>query len=328
MKRLTPYIILTAVLLLVIILASCAKDTKEDNGKITIVTTIFPMYDWIREITATCEEDVEIILLNKNGTDLHSFQPSVEDIRKIGSSSLFVYTGGESEEWAEDAVEATSKTQDSVLVLLPLLGDRALEEEHVEGMEEHEHEHEHEHEEEEEELDEHIWLSLKNARYLVNAIAQRLAAIDSKNAETYLKNAASYIEKLGALDKEYENTVRSSALNTLIFADRFPFLYMVKDYGLEYYAAFSGCSAETEASFNTIIFLASKTDSTKTDSVLIIENSDDKLAQTVIANTAQKNQKILVLNSLQSVRETDIENGMTYLSIMEQNLEVLKEALN
>lgn len=314
MKRLTPYLALIAVLAIILVFVSCTKPAEKDSSRITIVAAGFPQYDWLREITSGCE-DVDLVLLNRNGTDLHSYQPSIEDIRKIGDSSLFVYVGGESEEWAEDAVKATGKPGISVMALLEELGDLALDEETVEGMEEHEHE-------------EHVWLSLRNAAVLVKAISERLCTIDSKNAQTYLSNASAYINKLQALDSLYAETVKNSKSDTIIVADRFPFLYLVKDYNINYYAAFSGCSAETEASFNTIIFLSEKAESLGIDSILILEKSDDKLARTVIANTSDTNMKILVLNSLQSVNETDIRNNLTYLKVMEQNLEVIKEALN
>lgn len=325
MRRLTPYLALTLVLALILVFVSCTKPAEKEASGIRIVATGFPQYDWLREITDGCD-GVDLILLNKNGTDLHSYQPSIEDIRKIGDSSLFVYVGGESEEWAEDAIKATGKPQISVLALLEELGDLAREEETVEGMEEHEgHEHEHD---EEPETDEHVWLSLRNAVVLVKAISERLCTIDSKNAQTYLSNASAYISKLQALDSLYAETVKNSSLDTIIVADRFPFLYLVKDYNINYYAAFTGCSAETEASFNTIIFLSEKAESLGVDSILILEKSDDKLAKTVISNTANKNMRTLVLNSLQSVNETDIRNKLTYLEVMEQNLKVIKEALN
>ncbi len=322
MKRLAPYLALSAVLVMILAFVSCSKTSeKEDASTVRIVAASFPQYDWLREITKGVE-GVELVLLNKNGTDLHSYQPSIEDIRKIGSSTLFVFTGGESEEWAQDAVKALGKSEESVFSMLNELGERALEEEIVEGMEgEHE-------EYEDSEIDEHVWLSLKNAIYLVSSLAKRLSELDSANSQAYISNAKAYIEKLSALDKQYTETVKTSVLDTIIVADRFPFLYLVKDYSINYYAAFSGCSAETEASFNTIIFLAEKTESLGTDSILILEKSDDRLAKTIIENTELKNVKTLVLNSLQSVSEADINSGLTYIYVMEQNLEVLKEALN
>ena len=149
-----------------------------------------------------------------------------------------------------------------------------------------------------------------------------------ENKDVYASNAAAYQEKLSDLDTEYQNTVDSAKQNTLLFADRFAFRYLVDDYGLNYYAAFSGCSAESEASFKTVTFLADKLDELGVKTVLTIEKSDDRIAQTVIENTETKDQKILELNSMQSITSDEIADGVTYLSVMEDNLNVLKEALN
>ena len=190
-------------------------------------------------------------------------------------------------------------------------------------------EHEHDHaEEEEKEYDEHVWTSLRNASVVCEAIAATLEEMDPENKDTYQANARNYEAKLSSLDKEYQKTADSAKQNTLIFADRFPFRYLVDDYGLNYYAAFSGCSAESEASFKTVTFLAEKVDELGVNSVLTIEKSDDRIAQTVIENTKTKNQSIHELNSMQSITSEEIKNGMTYLSVMEDNLKVLQEVLN
>ena len=181
--------------------------------------------------------------------------------------------------------------------------------------------------EEETEYDEHVWLSLKNAEKIVKNISEEIQKIDSANAENYKKNAESYIEKLDALDKEYGNAVDNASVKTLLFGDRFPFRYMTDDYGMTYYAAFVGCSAETEASFETITFLAKKTDELSLGAVMTIEGNNHEIAETIVENTKDKNQKILTLDSMQSVTSQDVKDGVTYLSIMENNLDVLKEAL-
>ena len=182
----------------------------------------------------------------------------------------------------------------------------------------------HEHEEEK---DEHVWLSLKNAETLCGAIADALAQIDPDNKDTYAANAAAYIQKLSALDGEYQKAVDAASTKTVLFGDRFPFRYLVDDYGLSYYAVFVGCSAETEASFETISFLAKKVDELKLPCVLTIEGAQHKIAETIVQNTAEKNQKVLTMDSMQSTTSKDVANGVTYLSIMENNLSVLKEAL-
>ena len=312
-------------------IASAAPAKKNaSSGTVKIVTDIFPVYDWVREITKNSTAKIDLTLLLDNGVDLHSYQPSVADVAKIAECSLFVYVGGESEEWMDDACKEIKNKNSVVLKLLDSLGDAAKEEEVVEGMEgEHEHESadEHHHDEDEAEYDEHIWLSLKNAKVLCNTIAEKIAEIDPKNAQTYRTNAASYNAKLSSLDAQYQKIVDAASKKTVLFGDRFPFRYLTDDYGLSYYAAFVGCSAETEASFKTILFLAKKVDELGIPAVLTIEKSDGKIAKTIIKNTKAKNQKILTLDSMQSTTSNDVKKGVTYLSIMEKNADVLKSAL-
>ena len=325
--------------------AAPAKKNVSD-GTVKIVTDIFPVYDWVREITKNSAAKIDLTLLLDNGVDLHSYQPAVADVAKIAECDLFVYVGGESEGWMDDACKEIKNKNSVVLKLLDSLGDAAKEEEVVEGMEadhdhesadEHDHEHEHEsagehhheHGEDEEgpEYDEHIWLSVKNAKILCNTIAEKIAEIDPKNAQTYRANAAAYNAKLSILDAQYQKIVDAASKKTVLFGDRFPFRYLVDDYGLSYYAAFVGCSAETEASFKTILFLAKKVDELGIPAVLTIEKSDGKIAKTIIKNTKAKNQKILTLDSMQSTTSNDIKKGITYLSIMTKNADVLKSAL-
>ena len=323
--------------------AAPAKKNASD-GTVKIVTDIFPVYDWVREITKNSAAKIDLTLLLDNGVDLHSYQPAVADVAKIAECDLFVYVGGESEGWMDDACKEIKNKNSVVLKLLDSLGDAAKEEEVVEGMEadhdhesagEHHHEHEsagehhHEHGEDEEgpEYDEHIWLSVKNAKILCNTIAEKIAEIDPKNAQTYRANAAAYNAKLSILDAQYQKIVDAASKKTVLFGDRFPFRYLVDDYGLSYYAAFVGCSAETEASFKTILFLAKKVDELGIPAVLTIEKSDGKIAKTIIKNTKAKNQKILTLDSMQSTTSNDVKKGVTYLSIMTKNADVLKSAL-
>ncbi len=327
-----------AVLLITSFLCGCEKKNNEDNSKsINIVTTIFPAYDWVKNIIGDNPGKMEITMLLGTGVDLHSYQPTADDILKISSCDLFVYVGGESDEWVDDVLETTAADQKmKVINMLSVLGDYAKQEEIIEGMEQHDHDHEeddheeHDHEEhdhEEPEYDEHVWLSLKNAGVLVRSIAEEIGKIDSENAATYLRNAETYIGKIESLDVEYQNAVSAASVNTLLFADRFPFRYLVDDYGLGYYAAFAGCSAESEASFETITFLAQKVDALSLSAVMVIEGSDGKIARTVIENTRNKNQRIIMMNSMQSITKKDIEEGVSYLSIMESNLSALKDAL-
>ncbi|MCR4946733.1 MAG: metal ABC transporter substrate-binding protein [Lachnospiraceae bacterium] len=365
MKKYLAYLI--AVIMLTGSLCACGSGNKEtasssdgtqgDDG-IHIVTTIFPVYDWVKNVLGENPAGAEVTMLLDNGVDLHSYQPSVDDIMKISTCDLFIYVGGESDGWVDGAL-AEAENKDMVVInLLDALGDSAKEEEIVEGMQETEHDHDHEHEEGEEhdedshdedthdeedhdedgaeheheherevEYDEHVWLSLRNAAAYVQDISGSVQGIDPDNAETYSSNAAAYIEKIDSLDEEYKTAVQNASFHTLLFGDRFPFRYLVDDYGLDYYAAFVGCSAETEASFETITFLAQKVDELGLPAVMTIEGEDHRIAETVIANTQSKGIPILSMDSMQGTTSDDVQNGTTYLSVMENNLSVLMEAL-
>lgn len=329
--------LLLALLISVGVLAGCGKQNDTANtNRLKIVTTIFPEYDWVREILGEKEADAELSMLLDNSVDLHSYQPTADDIIKILNCNLFVYVGGESDGWAENALKNAANKDMKVINLLEVLGDSVKTEEAVEGMQEEKHDHEdsdsgeegdgHDHGEEAE-YDEHVWLSLKNAEVLINAISSSLQEIDPESKETYAANTASYLKKLSALDKEYRTVADGGARKTLLFGDRFPFRYLADDYGLNYYAAFSGCSAETEASFETVSFLAKKADELKLPCVLTIEGAKHKIAETVVQNTTEKNLKVLTMDSMQATTSKDVENGTTYLSVMEKNLDVLKIAL-
>lgn len=290
-----------------------------EENPIKIVTTIFPIYDWVRQIVG--DQGAEVIMLLDSGVDLHNFQPTAQDILTIAQCDLFIFVGGESDEWTVGVLKTAQNESLTVINLLDALGDDVKEEEIVEGMEAEE-------EGEEEEADEHVWLSLRNAQRLVDVIADALSGIDPENAGLYRANAEEYGEKLQALDAQYAETVNTSAYKTLLFGDRFPFRYLADDYGLAYYAAFAGCSAETEASFQTILFLAQKVDELRLPAVLTIENPKTRIAETVVNATQSRNQKILSLNSMQGVTGRDAQAGASYLGIMEENLHVLRDALN
>ena len=494
-----------------------ATATVPAGKTLRIVTTIFPEYDWVREILGDKADNAEITMLLDNGVDLHSYQPTADDIIKISDCDLFIYVGGESDGWVDDALKNATNKDMKVINLLNVLGDSVKTEEMVEGMQETEHGHDHDHSkevstfeddevqdrslsdwagdwqsaypfaldgtlddafaamaeegkmtadeykayyqngyktditsididrahieftyeggkkvgadykyvgyyiqnwstgtraamyrfeaedkdsgapiyiefndhmiepaaaehfhirmsnesldtiadpenswptffpadmtgeeicehmeghdhdeeegeehehEEETEYDEHVWLSLKNAGVLVGALSNALQELDPDNKDAYASNSGAYVKKLAALDGEYQQAVDAASTKTVLFGDRFPFRYLVDDYGLSYYAAFAGCSAESEASFETISFLAKKVDELKLPCVLTIEGTQHKIAETVVQNTAEKNQKILTMDSMQSTTSQDVENGTTYLSVMEKNLSVLKEALN
>lgn len=333
MQKIISFVLV--VVLLTVTLVGCVQKDVSKNDKLSIVTTIFPEYDWVMNILGDDAKNADVTMLLDNGVDLHSYQPTADDIIKISTCDIFIYVGGESDEWVEDALKEATNKDMIVINLLESLGDAVKEEEVVEGMEEEDHDHKLEEEHEDEnhdheegpEYDEHVWLSLKNAAILVNVIKDALGKTDADNAEAYASNAAAYIEKLNALDVEYQSAVDAANKKTLLFGDRFPFRYLTDDYGLSYYAAFVGCSAETEASFETVAFLAGKVDELGLSSVLTLEGTDHKIAETIVSTTSAKSARILSMDSMQSTTSADVKNGASYLSIMEQNLEVLKEAL-
>ncbi|MDT3844501.1 MAG: zinc ABC transporter substrate-binding protein [Bacillota bacterium] len=303
------------------------KDENEER-KLRIVTTIFPEYDWVRNILGDSAEHTELTMLLDTGVDLHSYQPTAEDIRKISDGDLFIYVGGESDEWVEDVLRTADNRKLKTISLLEVLGDRVRPEEQKEGMMKEEDGKEADSPEEDgEEMDEHVWLSLRNAGILCGAIAETLEETDPANAERYRINAEEYGKKLSALDESYSKAVEAAKKKTVVFGDRFPFRYLTDDYGLDYYAAFSGCSAESEASFETVLFLARKVEEAGLSAILTIEGKQHPIAETVRRNTVSGKQQILTMNSMQSVTAKDVRDGADYLSIMTENLAVLKEAL-
>jgi len=311
---------------LAFMLTACETESgKKDYApkKISVVATIYPQYEWLKNVIGERADAVDLKLLIKNGTDLHSYKPSAQDIATIAKADLVVYVGGESDKWIERALEATPKEGRIALNLMNALGDRVKEEEVVEGMQTEEHHHH-----EEVENDEHIWLSLKNAWILVNALTQSLSKVDSANSSIYTANAVLYNAKLWEMDKEFATAVSDASQKTILFGDRFPFRYLMDDYGIKYYAAFVGCSAESEASFETVTFLAGKMDSLQLPAIFTIDGSNGKIARAILeASKNSKNAQVLTLNSMQSVTDEQIKAGVDYLSIMRDNLEVLKKAL-
>lgn len=336
------------------------------TSKVSVVCTSFPQYDWVCQLTKGLDDEFEITYLQNTGADLHSYQPSAVDIATIGSSDLFIYIGGESDSWVEGALKNAVNPNLISISMLDALGSRVKEEELKEGMQEDDHDHDsedhdhddheignheaeehdqdtgdhnhidkahvqdsqdHHHEVGEVEYDEHVWLSLRNAEALTEMIADRLETLAPESAATVKANCDNYVAELKELDHEYETAIEAAPVKTIIFGDRFPFRYLVDDYSLDYYAAFVGCSAETEASFETISFLTNKVDELQVPAILTIENGDQKVAKTILNNTKSKNQQILVMDSIQSVSQEAINGGKTYLGAMEENLKTLKTAL-
>ncbi len=314
----------TAIILLAMALlftSACgALPTSSILGhRLSVAVTIFPEYDWVQNILGDRADSVDVTLLQASGVDMHSFQPSAADIVAVASCDLFVYVGGEADAWAEDALAEAVNENMIAVSLLDILGSDAVTEELTEGMTGEA--------DAEPETDEHVWLSLRNAKTYCAVLAGALAAVDPAHGDEYRQNAAAYIAELVDLDAEYAALCEDAENSTLLFADRFPFRYLCEDYGLAYYAAFPGCSAETEASFETVAFLAGKLTELDLPAVLIIDGSDGRIAETILENT-EGNREILTLDSMQSVTASDAETGTTYLGIMQENLAVLDAALN
>ena len=311
-------IAITLIALLLLGVAGCG--VPADDGKAHVICTVFPQYDWVRNIIGS-DSNVKVSLLMDSGADLHNYQTNANDLYAISTCDLFIYIGGESDKWVADALKNPANKERKALALIdvidPIEGEHHEEEHHEEGHEEHEHT-----------ADEHVWLSLRNADIMIAEITELLAAIDPDHAEAFRQNAADYSAKLLELDRKYLSCVGGAKRTELLFADRFPFSYLAKDYGLEHYAAFSGCSAEVEVSFSTMANLIDYVNTHELPYVMVTESGDQELAKTVISKTNTKDQKILVMDSLQSVNRVRINEGATYLGIMEQNLAVLQQALN
>ncbi len=317
MKRILPIVLVFTVILSC--LGGCGVTTESDGLK--VVCTIFPVYDWMRQLTEG-SDSIKLTLIADNGVDMHSYQPTTGDIVEITACDMFVYVGGESDKWVEEVLSQSVNEKMTVIDLMDEMGGSVLENagDGHSGHEEHEHGSECV-------TDEHIWLSPVNAQMLCQSLCQQLCALDEANAALYTANCEKYAEELSALDGSYRQAVESGKVSTLLFADRFPFRYLTTEYGLDYHAAFDGCSAETEASFDTVAALSAAIDRHGLECVIILEGSDDSLARTVIDGTQTGSQCVLTMDSMQSVTAGDISDGVTYISVMESNLETLRQAL-
>ena len=300
-----------------VMLCGCSTGSAADDSRLKLTVTIFPIYDWVKEIMGSAFDEADVTLLLDSGVDMHSYEPSAADIVTISESDLFIYVGGESDFWAEEAIEQSPNDNMTSISLLNILGDRALDETEPDGSVS----------EGTAVKDEHVWLSIQNAMLFCSSIADQLCTLDPQNADMYKENLNVYLQKLKDMDSLYTDAIRSSSVKTLVFADRFPFRYLADEYGLTCYAAFQGCSSETQASFKTVQYLSDKIDENNLHAIMTIDRSDKKLAETVSSETEEKNQTILTLDSMQSVNSNDISNGITYLSILDSNLRVLIQAL-
>ena len=306
--------------------SSCKPRMQNAAGKIKIVSTIFPIYDWTRCIAGEQNGQIILSMLVKNGVDLHSYQPAASDIVQISTCDLFIYVGGESDKWVQEALSSATNKNMKVLNLMEILGDNVKEEEVVEGMQA-ETKHEAEETEDEIEYDEHIWLSLKNAKICCNAIYNALCQIDAQNTELYTSNFNKYCAEIELLDQQFSYAAHNATQTNFIFCDRFPFRYFMDDYGLTYYAAFTGCSAETEASFETVAFLAQKVTELNVKYVYTIETGSEKLPKTILSNAHNYTADIIRIDSMQSTTLRSAIGGKTYLNSMRKNMEELEKGL-
>lgn len=319
--------------------AKTEKKDKGDNtkGKLKIVTTIFPEYDITRAIA---KDKVDLELMIKPGVDVHSFTPTPQDIKTVQNSDIFVYGGTEHDKWVENLTKSIDMKNKKVVKLVD--GIQQLEEESVDGMkhehhhddkkeDEHNHDHKHEkedehnHKGEEKELDPHYWTSPKNAIQMVKTITNALVEKDPDNAEFYKENAENYIKQLEGVDKELHDVVDNAKIKKVVIADRFPFRYLFKDLGLEYRALFSGCSVESTASAGQIKKMVDYVKENKISVVYHIEMGKGELAETVAKNSGAK---VKLLHSIHTVTKEDFDKGITYIDLMKQNVEALKEGLN
>lgn len=318
-------ITLMTIIICLSMLAGCQKDTVDSvddfsTEKLSVVATVFPPYDFVREIAGN---NVELTMLLSPGSESHSYDPTPQDIIMIQNCDIFIYVGGESDEWVDKILNSMDTGNMKIIPLMDLVD--TVEEEVVEGMEEEE-EHEEEISEGEAlpELDEHVWTSPENAITIVKYITNALCELDSSNASAYESNAAVYLEKLSELDESFQQVVDKALRNTVIFADRFPFRYFADAYNLDYYAAFPGCSTETEASAATVAFLIEKVNEENIPVVFHIEFSNEKMADAICESTGAGK---MLLHSCHNITKDDFESGVSYLELMNQNVENLKEAL-
>lgn len=299
---------------------SCKVKKMDTSDRVNIVCTIFPEYDWVRNIIDT-ENDTKttLTLLVKNGVDLHSYQPSATDMITLKNCDVLMFVGGESDKWIYDAIENPTNQNMIKINLMEVLKNHIKEEEIVEGMQTKN--------KDELEYDEHVWLSIKNAKIICEYFTKTLISLVPENAREYQIRYEEYLKKLDAMDLSFKAITSEAQNKTLIFCDRFPFRYLLDDYDLKYFAAFAGCSAETEASFETVAFLAKKLSEHDLNAVIVLENSDKKIAKTVIGNAKRPKCDILTMDSMQSVTLRQAFAGVSYISEMQKNLETIQTAL-
>ena len=313
MKNIYKITIVTITFISLLCLNGCS--INNNNNKLTIIASSFPGYDFARAITKD-SNNIEVKMLLNPGTEMHNYEPTPQDIIKINNSKMFIYVGGDSDEWINDIIGDIDTSKTKLVKLMDLVN--VVEEEHVKGMEV-------EDEEEETEYDEHVWTSPKNAITIINKIKDIIIDIDKDNQNLYENNALKYINKLNVIDNEIKNIVNNGIRKEIIIGDRFPFRYFTDEYNLSYYAAFPGCSEQTEASAKTISFLIDKVKNDNIPVVFHIELSKGNIAKTISEETGAK---VLEFNSAHNISQKDFDRGVTYIDIMNNNIKALKEALN
>ena len=305
-------------------LCGCADRQRAEDGRLQVVCSVFPYYDFARQIGG---DDVDVTLLVAAGKETHSFEPTPLDVITLSQADVFLYNGGESEAWVDDILSAAGE---NIAVTLPLMPQvSALAEEWAEGMEgahdEHDHDHDHEtHDSDDIEYDEHVWTSPVLAKALCQAICDALCQADPAHREGYQARLTDYLAQLDGLDAAFREVVEAGHRRLLVFGDRFPLLYFCKEYGLDYRAAFHGCASDTEPSLATLKYLIDKVEDEEIPVVYTIELSSRKVADAIAETTGAK---VLTFHSCQTVSRTEFDGGATYLSLMEQNVEALREGL-
>ena len=298
-----------AILLVLVVTCFVGCNTIAQEDEFSIVCASFAEYDWVKNLTVGTDAKVDI--LADTGTDMHSYQPTAADLLSISKADLVVYNGGTADEWMTAAIKNTDFNGQTIRIM-DVMADRLI----------------HQHEDCDHEIitsyvgyDEHVWLSVKNAVVACQKIADRLVEADKDNSQVYKQNCADYVKKLQDLDDDFSAKIGKGG--NVVIADRFPFVYLMEDYDLNWHAAYDGCSSETDADFEKVLSLAQTIDNQGVNTLFIIEGGTDTLAKTIISNTIDKNQQILTLDSMQSVTKKDIESGKNYIDVMKKNLDNL-----
>ncbi|MEE0264144.1 MAG: metal ABC transporter substrate-binding protein [Acutalibacteraceae bacterium] len=306
-------LLITMFIISVALLTACTASQQADNGKINIVSTIFPQYDFAREIAG---DKANLKMLIQPGGEAHTYEPTPQDIINIQEADVFLYIGGENDAWVDDILKSIDTSNIQVVKLIDTVELQCV------GETEHNHTHNSEHSHE---FDEHIWTSPVNAQKMVQAISEAVCKADSQNEDYYKNNTKLYCDKLNELDENFKNITSISKRNELVFGDRFPLIYFTNEYGLTYHAAFPGCSSESEPSASDIAKLTDIVKKNNIPVILKIELSNSSVADTIASETSAK---VCTFYTCHNLSKEQFDNGESYISMMTENLETLKTALN